>query len=86
MSVMACSSFIFDMRRIDCDTASLFFRCFVDLGVVNELSASAFRKDLGNSRRECGLSMINMSDCANVEVRLCTGEFRVGIGSHRTFW
>ena len=51
MTVMTGVGFIFDVGGVDRDTASLFFRCLVNFGVICELGTSSVGKDLGNG---CG--------------------------------
>lgn len=48
MTVMARVGFILNMSRVDCDTAGLFFRGLVDLGVIRKLGASSVGEDLGD--------------------------------------
>jgi len=48
MTVMTRVGFIFDVGGVDRDTASLFFRCLVNFGVIRELGTSFAGKDLGD--------------------------------------
>ncbi len=48
MTVMTSVGFIFDMCRVYCDTAGLFFRRLVNFGVIRKLGTSLVGKDLGD--------------------------------------
>ena len=48
MTVMTRVGFIFDVGRVDRDTASLFFGRLVNFGVIRELGTSFVSKDLGD--------------------------------------
>ena len=65
VGIMAGRRLIFDVRRRNGDAASLFFRSRVDL-VIGLVLAEVLR-DRGRQRR---LAMVNVTDRANVDVRL----------------
>ena len=48
MTVMTRIGFIFDVGGVDRDTASLFFRCLVNFGVIRKFGTSLVGKDLGD--------------------------------------
>lgn len=52
---------VLDMCRVDSDTTGLFLRRLVNLRVVGEARSALLREDLGDGRRQGGLSMINVT-------------------------
>jgi hypothetical protein len=48
MTIVTRVGFILDVGGVDRDTASLFFRCLVNFGVIRELGASLVGKNLGD--------------------------------------
>ena len=52
---------VLDMCRVDSDTTGLFLRRLVNLRVVGEVRSALLREDLGDGRRQGGLSMINVT-------------------------
>jgi hypothetical protein len=63
------------MRSGDGDAARLLFRRLVDLGIGGELGATLLSKHLGDGRRQRGLAVIDVTDGADVAMRLRTLEF-----------
>ena len=72
VSVVTVSSGVFDVRSVDRDTTSLFFRSVVDfvetLG-AGEAASSESRADCGG---QSGFTVVNVADGANVAVRLAS--------------
>ncbi|MNJ55103.1 hypothetical protein D3C77_505770 [compost metagenome] len=75
--VVTVRGIIFNVRGVDGDTTSLFFRRVVDLVVTLGYAATAehFGTDAGQGCSQRGLAMVNVTDGANVEVRFVTFEF-----------
>ncbi len=70
MRVVTVLRLILNMRRVDRDPTLLLLRSLVDLGVIREIGTTAFRKHLRNRCRQRRLPMVNMTDRANVAMRL----------------
>ena len=68
MAIMPFVRLVLDMRGIDGDSASLFFRRLVDLRVVRELCTSLSRQDFCYSSSESRLAMIDMPNGTNVHM------------------
>jgi hypothetical protein len=67
--------FVFDVRGIDRDTTRLFFRRCVNLVVRLRFATKLLRQDRRDRRRQRRLPMINVTNRANVYVRLRTFKF-----------
>ncbi len=63
---------VLDVRRRDRDAARLLFRRLVDLVVRRERCAAGFREHLGDRRRQRCLAVVDVTDRADVAVRLVT--------------
>lgn len=61
MAIVTGVTLVLDMCRVDSDTTGLFFRRLVNLRVVGEARSALLREDLGDGRRQGGLSMINVT-------------------------
>jgi len=59
---------------VDGDAASAFFRRSVDLVVGREGRAAGFRQHLGDGCGQRGLAVVNVTDGADVAVRLAAGK------------
>ncbi|VZR47566.1 Uncharacterised protein [Escherichia coli] len=70
VGVVTDRGFVFDVRGRDRDTTSLFFRRGVDRGVILELATEALGTDLGQCGGQRGLAVIDVTDGADVDVRL----------------
>ena len=77
MRVVTVVCLILNMRRRDCDATRLLFRRLVDLIVRRERRAAGLRKDPRDRSRQRRLAVINMTDRANVAVRLRTLKLRL---------
>ena len=80
VGVMALVGLIFDVRRRNRDAARLFFRRLVDLVVSGEGRPARLRQDLGDRRRQRRLAMVNVTNRADVAVRLVARKFFLGHG------
>ena len=69
---------VLDVRRRDRDAARLLLRRLVDLVVRRVGRAAGLRQDLGDRRRQRRLAMIDVTDRADVAVRLVAVEFLFG--------
>ena len=67
MRVMTAFGFIFNMRRRNRDPAGFLFRRSVNLIIILK-----FAKLLRNRSRQCRLTMVNVTNRANVAMRLTT--------------
>lgn len=74
MAIVPLVRLVFDVGRVNRDTTGFLFRSFVDLSVVSKGGTATLGKDLSYSRCKSGLSMIDVSNGANVHERLVTGE------------
>jgi len=70
VGVVTGGGFVFDVRGRDRDTTSLLFRSGVDRRVILELAAEALGADLGQRGGQRGLAVIDVTDGADVDVRL----------------
>jgi hypothetical protein len=78
VSVVTVGRLVLDVSGVDRDAAGLFFRRGVDVGVVLGGRAARLRqrdRDRGRQRR---LAMVNVTDGADVAVRLITFELFLG--------
>ena len=71
---MTIRCFIFDMGRIDGNLACLLFGRTINIFVGHALGPSLFGQDLGNGLRQGRLSVIDMTNGSNVDVRLVPRE------------
>src|SRR5690606_28263971 len=70
------------VRGVGGDTTGFLFRSVVDLGVVPGLTAPGLRTHGGHSCGQSGLTVVNVADGANVEVRFVTFEFFLSHSNH----
>ena len=70
MRVVTVRRLILNMRRIDRDAPSLLLRRLVNILVGRELSSPDRRQYTRDRRRQRRLAVVNMSDRANVAMRL----------------
>jgi len=77
--VVAIRRLILDVRRRNRDSAGFFFRSVVDRIKRPEQDLRVvLREHLGDRRRQRGLAMIDVTDGANVAVRLIAFKFLFG--------
>jgi len=74
MSVMAMVRLVFYVGRVDGDTAGLFFGSLVNLSVASELGTAEASKDFGDGSSQGRLSVIDVTDCADVHVGFASRE------------
>ena len=68
--IVALIRFVFNVRRVDRDTAGAFFRCLIDVRIVNELGFTLLRQYFRNRRRQRRLPMVNVTYRADIAMRL----------------
>jgi hypothetical protein len=73
--VMAVSRFVFNVRGVDGNAAGLFFRGCIDLVVAFGGTAKLGRQHRGDGCGQGGLAVIDVTNGADVDVRLGTCEF-----------
>ena len=79
--VVAVLGLVFDVRRRDRDAARLLLRRLVDLVVGRVGRAAGLGQNLGDRRRQRRLAMVDVTDRADVAVRLVPFKFFFGHGS-----
>ncbi len=82
--VVALVGLILDVRGRDRDAARLLFRRLVDLVVRRVGRAARLGQNLGDRRRQRRLAMVDVTDRADVAVRLVAVEFLFGHGTLRS--
>ena len=75
VGVVAVRRLVFDVRRRDRDAARLLFRRLVDLVIGRERRTACFRQNLRDRCRQRRLAVIDVTDRADVAVRLVPLEF-----------
>ena len=73
--VVAVGGLVLNVSGRDRDAARLLFRRLVDLVVSGEGRAAGFGEHLGDRRRQRGLAMVDVTDGADVTMRLIAVEF-----------
>ena len=66
---------ILNVSGVDCNTALALFRRFIDIRVINELRFALQAQNLGDCSGQSGFTVVNVADCADVNVRLVTFKF-----------
>ena len=84
MRVVALLGLVFDVRGRDGDAARLFFRRLVDLVIGGEGRAAGLRQHLGDRRRQRRLAVVDVTDRADIAMRLVAQEFFLGHGTLRS--
>src|SRR5690554_180470 len=74
VSIVTVSRLVLDVRGVDGDAACLLFRCAVNRRVVLEVGAAGLGQNLGDRCSQRGLAMVNVTDSADVAVRLIAGK------------
>ena len=72
MRIVTAVRLILYVRRVDRNTALALFGRLVDIRVVRRLRTTGFGQYLRNRRRQRRLTMVNVTNRANVAVRLVT--------------
>ena len=75
MGVVALVGLVLHVSGVNGDAALALFGSLIDVGVVHELSVALHGQDLGDSGGQSGLTVVNVADGANVNVRFCSFEF-----------
>ena len=78
VSVVALVGLVFDVSGVDGDAALFFFGSCVDLIVLLCFRVAFLGKDRGDSSSEGGLSVVDVANSANVDVRFRAFELRLG--------
>ena len=76
--VVALLRLVFDVRGRDRDAAGLLFRRLVDLVVGDERRSARFGEHLGDRGRQRRLAVVDVTDRADVAMRLGTRKFFLG--------
>jgi hypothetical protein len=71
VSVVAGFGFVFYVRGVNGNTACFFFRRTVDLVVAFSFATELLGQNGGNRSSQSGLTMVNVTNGANVYVRFC---------------
>src|SRR5690606_31979361 len=72
--VVTVGRLILDVRGVDGDATRLFFGRIVNLVISLSLRPAGFRQDLGDRCGQRSLAMVNVTDGADVAVRLIAGK------------
>ena len=79
VSIVTGGRFVFNVSGVDGDAASLFFRRSVDLVVSLGFAAELLGEDRGDSSRQRGLTMVDVTDGADVNMRLRRSNFSLAM-------
>jgi len=74
MRVVTLLGLVLDVRRVDRDTTLLFLRRVVDFRIALGRREAFFGQNRRDRRREGGLTVIDVSDRANIHVRFVAFE------------
>ncbi|MNJ87695.1 hypothetical protein D3C87_52220 [compost metagenome] len=75
VSVVTGFGFVFNVRGVDRDTARFFFWRVIDLIVTLSFAAEFLRQYCRDRSCQCGFTMIDVTNCAHIHVRLGPLEF-----------
>ena len=78
MGIVALLGLVLDVGGRDRDAARLLFRRLVDLVIGGERRPAGLRQNLGDRGRQRRLAMVDVTDRADVAMRLVTREFYLG--------
>ncbi len=84
MRIVALRGLVFDVGGGDGDAARLLFRRLVDLVVGGVGRAAGFRQYLGDRRRQRRLAVVDVTDRADIAMRLVAVEFFLSHGALRS--
>ena len=70
---------VLDRGGVDRDTSALLFGSLVDLSILHVLGQVFLRQNLGDSRGQGSLAMINMAHGTHIHVRTVAHEFGEGL-------
>ena len=74
VSVVTSVGLILNVSGVDRDTTSTLLRSLIDVGVVHEVCVALQSQELGDSGGQSGLAVVNVTDGADVHMRLRTVE------------
>ena len=74
VSIVTSVGLILNVSGVDRDTTSTLLRSLIDVGVVHELCVALQCQVLGDSSGQSGLAVVNVTDGADVNMRLRTVE------------
>ena len=74
VSVVALLGLVLNVSGVDRDTTSTLLRSLIDVSVVHELCITLQSQVLGDSSGQSGLAVVNVTDGADVNMRLRTVE------------
>lgn len=69
MTIVTVCSLILNMTGINSNFSRLLFRSLINIFITHRLRPTFLTQNLGNSLCECGFSMIDMANGADVDVR-----------------
>ena len=75
VSVVTLSGLVLNVSGVDCDTALSLFGSLIDVSVINESSVALKSENLCDSSCKGGLTVVNVADSTNVNVRLIGAYF-----------
>ncbi|AMO46892.1 hypothetical protein AKI40_0464 [Enterobacter sp. FY-07] len=73
--VVASRGVIFNVRGVDGDTTSFFFRRVIDLIECASVTTVGFCQNGSDGSSQGSFTMVNVADSADVDVRFCTFKF-----------
>ena len=68
-------SLILNVSGVDGDAALSLFGSLIDVGIIHEIGVALHGQNLGDSSGQSGLTVVNVADSANVNVRFVSFEF-----------
>jgi len=74
MSVVTSVGLILNVSGVDRDTTSTLLRSLIDVGIIHEVCVALQSQVLGDSGGQSGLAVVNVTDGADVHMRLRTVE------------
>ena len=75
VSVVTSLGLILNVSGVDRDTTSALLGSLIDVGVIHELCVALQSQILGDSSSQSGLAVVNVTDGADVNMRLRTVKF-----------
>ena len=87
VSIVTVLGLILNVSGIDGDATLSLLRSLIDVGVINEASASPFSlQNLGDRSGQSGLTMVNVADGANVTMGFVSFKFSFAILIYLLFY
>ena len=75
VSIVTSVGLILNVSGVDRDTTSTLLRSLIDVGVVHEVCVALQSQVLGDGGGQSGLAVVNVTDGADVNMRLRTVKF-----------